>query len=489
MRKHVVALALLGAMGIMLLQGCGGANSINSSLNSQTGSLVVFGTDAPSCDVFSFQVTITGATLTPANGGAPVPIISSGDSITVDFARLVGFASILKFSNVPVGTYSELTLTLSNPQLTVLDVTQTPPAPVPVASTTLTTSTVTVRLQPELTVSSGGAAGLMIDFRLRKSVQTDANGQVTGLVDPIFRAGMTIVSSEEGVGVADELHGLVGSVTPTSSNPAFTGSFTLQTRGGVGPVFTVNVTSNTRFEGVTDLSGLMPSTFVEVDAKVDTSGDIVAKEVEVEEQESEAGEKAAFLGSIISINRDPSGNATQFALLVFEEHPELTDSVPIRSPLTVNVLATTMFGITRPGINEAQLAFNATTLGLGESVVVHGVVQPGSPASVNANSIFLRPRTVLGNFTSLLAAAGDDKTGGFTLVPCGSIFKGQPITVLTFPDTSFIGVSGLIGLGPKPTIGVRGLLFYEQASGSANGASWTAPTWVFEARRVRQFPD
>src|SRR3989442_1947730 len=96
MRKHVVGLVLLGAVGIMVLQGCGGANSINSSLNSQTGSLVVFGTDAPSCDVFSFQVTITGATLTPANGGAPVPIISSGDSITVDFARLVDFASILK---------------------------------------------------------------------------------------------------------------------------------------------------------------------------------------------------------------------------------------------------------------------------------------------------------------------------------------------------------------------------------------------------------
>src|SRR3989442_623682 len=234
MRKHVVGLVLLGAMGIRVPQGCGGANSINSSLNSRTVSLVVFGTAAPSCDVFSFQVTITGATLTPANGGAPVPIISSGDPITVDFARLVDFASILKFSNVPVGTYSELTLTLSNPQLTVLDVTQTPPTPVPVASTTLTTSTVTINLRPELTVSTGGAAGLMIDFRLRKSVQTDANGQVTGLVDPIFRAGMTIVSSEEAVGVAEKLHALVGSVTPTSSNPAFTGSFTLQTRGGVG---------------------------------------------------------------------------------------------------------------------------------------------------------------------------------------------------------------------------------------------------------------
>ena len=49
----------------------------------------------------------------------------------------------------------------------------------------------------------------------------------------------------------------------------------------------------------------------------------------------------------------------------------------------------------------------------------------------------------MGNFNTLLAAGSDGKTGGFTMTPCGGLFGGQAITVLTYPDTVFTGVSGL----------------------------------------------
>jgi hypothetical protein len=57
------------------LVSCGGGSGSASSFNSNTpppaatGSVALFGSDAPICDVVSFQVTITGAALTPEDGG------------------------------------------------------------------------------------------------------------------------------------------------------------------------------------------------------------------------------------------------------------------------------------------------------------------------------------------------------------------------------------------------------------------------------------
>lgn len=96
----------------------------------------------------------------------------------------------------------------------------------------------------------------------------------------------------------------------------------------------------------------------------------------------------------------------------------------------------------------------------------------------------------MGNFNTLLAAGSDGVTGGFTMTPCGALFVGNPIIVLTYPDTQFTGVSGLLNLTPAPTLNTCGDLFYEQTSGKATtGASWTAPTWVMQAREVHQLPN
>jgi len=488
MKKQLIGLAVVAGLGALFMLGCGSASMVSPPARSNaTGSLVVFGSDAPLCDVLSFQVTIIGATLTSQGGGDPVSILSSGQSIPVDFARLIDFTALLSFASVPAGTYSQLTLTLSSPQLTVLDVQQVPPAPVAIPAT-LTTSTATADIDPPLTVPSNGTAGLAIDFRLRKSVQTDANGQVTGTVAPVLRAAPSIESPENGIGEVDELHGIVRSVSTTSSNPSFTGSFTLQTRGGIGAVFTIYATGNTYFDGVAGLSGLTTDTFAEVEAFVDGSGNIVAKEVEVEEQGSAFERRGAFIGRVIDVTRDSAGNATQFKLFVREEHPDLSSAVPLRSALTVNISSTTRFRMVARGMNQGNFTFDPTALGLGQAVVVHGMLQPGTPPILDAKGVFLRPQTILGNYTALLASASDGKTGGFALAPCGAIFQGQPITTLTFGRTAFAGVSGLVGLGPKPTLAVKGLLIYEQTNGSLNSVTWTAPTWVMEAKQIHQLP-
>jgi hypothetical protein len=228
---------------------------------------------------------------------------------------------------------------------------------------------------------------------------------------------------------------------------------------------------------------------VEVDATVNTSGQIIAQEVDVEEQVSSASQKAAFLGKVLSVTRDSSGNATSLTLGVEDEIPDLRGVVPLHSGLTVTLTSTTNYFVHWRRWNRQAFTFGPQTLGVAEKIAVHGILGSGTSPVLTARQVFLRPRNVMGNFTRVLAVGSDDKTGGFTMVPCGALFGGKPITVLTYPATLFTGVSGLIALTPSPTLNTFGVLFYEQTNGSANGAAWTTPTWVMQTRGVHQLPN
>jgi hypothetical protein len=331
----------------------------------------------------------------------------------------------------------------------------------------------------------------MVDFNLRKSLQVDGNGQVTGTVDPQFTIGATTTSGTT-IGEADSLYGIVQATSTTNLPTGFTGSFTLTVADGVGQTYTVLSDSSTVFEGdgVTSFGDLQANTFVEVDAIINTSGQIIAQTVDAEEQASPSGQKSAFMGRIIGVTRDGSGNATAFTLLVEDEIPNLNGTIPLHSGLSVTLTGTTHFFTNWQHWNRQAFTFSPQTLGVAEKVAVFGTLGSGTPPTMTAGHVFLRPRNVLGNFNTLQAAGSDDATGAFTMTPCGALFGGQPITVLTFADTNFTGVSGLTGLTPGPTLNTRGLLFYEQTSGTTrSGGSWVGPAWVLQARGVHQLPN
>ena len=72
-RERVLLLAPAIGLAIVMV-GCGSnktAENASPASNVTSGSLVVFGTDQPTCDVESFSVTITSAALVPQGGGAP----------------------------------------------------------------------------------------------------------------------------------------------------------------------------------------------------------------------------------------------------------------------------------------------------------------------------------------------------------------------------------------------------------------------------------
>ena len=513
-RRSGCFLALVAGFAAIAMMSCGSGTQVSTQqppTSTPTGMLVTFGTDQPSCDVQSFLVTIQSASLVQESGGASVPITTPGQP--VDFASLVDFTNIISFGSVNTGTYSQLTLTLTSPQLTYLNTSVSPPVAVamlPCAvsggsnctsfSNGTATDTLNLLFSPPLSITSNGVAGLVLDFDMRDSVQTGANGQITGIVDPQITVSPSVASGTT-LGEADSVYGVVQSApTTTSSNPSFVGSFPLQVQGGVGQTITIQVTSSTTFQGdgVSGLTGdaalqdLAEGTFVEVDAIVDTSGNIIAQEVDAEAQSAGNGQAGGFLGRVIAVSRDGSGNATGFNLLIGHETMDMTSEVPLHSSLAVTVSNSTNYWTNWRHWNRDSLQFGPQTLGIAEDVAVFGTLTAasgGSPATLSADMVFLRQRNVLGTFQSVLSAGSDNKTGGFTMMPCGDLFQGHTITVLTFGDSRFHNVGGLSGLTAGPVINVAGLLFYEQQNSPAGQQpAWTGPTWVMQAKTVHQLP-
>ena len=498
MRKLHLWLALAAVVGVgAILQMSCGSSPMTSSKDGgpvgppvSSGSVLLMGGDAPVCDVISFKVTITGAILNSSAGGASPSIIASAGPVTVDFARLMDFSTFLNLGSAPAGTYASLSLTLANPEMTVLDMTKTPPAPeqIPV---TLTSSSVNVTLAAPIVITKEATSGLQLDFNLLKSVQVNATGQVTGTVNPVITAAPSTADAPPEM---DDVAGIVQSVS-TQSNSAFMGSITITNNDG--KTLTVYVPSDAviKGDGASGLSSIKPGTFVEMAVNLSASGSMAATEIDVEA--ADTGSMRAYAGLVTSVQRDASGNAQQFTMMVRAEMPSPVASVALLSTATVTVSSSTQFGLASQSTNVGGLAFAAANLGVGQEVVVHGSVpqgassgmSSGSAPSVAASTIYLRPQALLGTFQKLLTGtSSDNKQGGFTFEPCEPLMQSQSMPVFTFEQTQFNGVSGLNQLTSSTQIVVKGLLLYAPQAVTINGIAVQPPTMVFEAGGVEQLP-
>ena len=493
MKRYILAVALVAATGLLLESGCSGprGNGSTTPVVPAQGTLAIFGGDSPFCGVLSFTVTITGLTLTPQSGSTLVSVLPSGTQVTVDFASLMDLATMFSLSSVPPGTYTALGITLSNPQLTYMDTSATPPS-IKTVTPAMSTLAVTLPFNPAITVASGGNLALQLDFNLLNSVAAGAGGLFTAT--PNFSATVASASGNTGYAQFDDLSGLVQSVSTSSTNPSFTGSFTISSPNA--QTFTVNVNSSTSFAGVSSLSALAQGTFVEMTAVLDTNANIVANNVVAEAQEDAASGKAAFVGLITAV-APPTGNATQFTMLVQQENPDVSSRVPVFSLLTISISpSSTTFGISAPSANFANLAYGPASLAVGQRVVVHGTLPSGSgtASSATARSVFLSTQSILGNLSTNpstpVTVANDGVDGGFTLVPCSPLFQNAPITALVDQQTVYSGLENLSSLNNPGThfLLVKGLLFYEQNAATFGVENWVVPADVQVATEVHQLP-
>jgi Domain of unknown function (DUF4382) len=470
--KWLSGLLVLGLVAVV--SGCGGgASTTPEATENESGSVFVTGTDAPLPSVLSFQVDITGMTVSDGTN-PPVPVLNGTQ--TVDFARLNGLHTLLDLNSIPAGTYSSVTVTLANPEIAYMNVTspQTTPPTRPTITTlngtsspavTLTQSSVPIPLTTPLTVSAGDIIGLSFDFDLRDSIQVDANGNFTGVVNPTLV--LKAVTPSDADAYIDDF---VAGVTNTGS-----ASFMIQ--GPHGHQFTVNVNDQTEWENGESISNLTSTSIVEISGTIDrTSGAILADTVAIVSQDS------FFAGGLITFVDPATGAANDFDLYVRSVLPSGT-GFQSGQISTIDLTGNEKYfiywwhNLFNFG-NATNPIFNSSLLVPGQHVSIGG---PFSNGAVTVKRVVLRHE---GHNGAWVVGSTDTGTNTFQFNSNGlaGVFFNGPITVYCTPFTKFKGgLTSLSSLTGTTALNLRvvGLVVKDPISGQP----------VFVAHSVEQLPN
>ena len=456
MKRYVCLFAVLALTALMLV-ACGGGSTSTPSSQNAPSAVFITGEDAPLPSVLSFAITLNSITLN--NNSGSVQVLSQ--PTTVDFARLVGMRSLIGFNTVSPGTYTSATFTLANPVISYLNLGTTPPS-VSTLNGTLTSSTVTVSFPTPMVVGQSGLAGLHIDFDLRQSLQVDGTGQITGVVDPHIDIKAVRASDDDGR-ITDLSGGLVS--VNVSGN-----SFVIQRIGGFQ--ITVDVNTQTQFNGTWSLGNLAAPAFVSVEGTVQADGSILAQEVEV------ISTSHAFVsGRILAVN-PASGPVQQVTLFVGEEMPAIS-SIPVDSVMTLDISQVSDYRICFFDNWFTNMLFNNSTLVVGQRIFVGG---GNDGTTFTPQVVSLRRQGVVGSLVQGSISITSGNRGSFQLQNnylLGYVL-GAPLTVQTGDGTNFININGLAGLQSAGTANliVRGLIFKDPNTGAPQ-------MW---AHRVRVLP-
>jgi hypothetical protein len=452
--KWLSGILVLAMMAVA--SGCGGgaSSSTSTSVQQESGSVFVNGTDAPLPSVLSFQVDITGMTV---SDGTNPPVSVLNGTQTIDFARLNGLHTLLDINSIPAGTYTSVNVTLANPEIVYLNVTnpQTTPPTRPTVTTlnattspavTLTQSSVNISLSNPLTVSAGDIIGLSFDFDLRHSIQVDSNGNFTGVVNPTL--DLNAVTPGDSDAYIDDF---VAGVINTGTN-----SFMIQ--GPHGHQFTVNVNDQTEWETNETIANLTSTSIVEISGSIDaTSGAILADTVAILSQNS------FYAGGLITYVDPATGAANDFDLYVRSVLPAGT-GFQSEQISTIDLSGNENYFIYWWHNKFTSFLFNSSLLVPGQHVSIGG---PFTNGAVTVKRVVLRHE---GHNGAWVIGSTDTGAGTFQLNSnglAGVLFNG-PVTVYCTPLTVFKGgLTGLSSLTGSAAINLRvvGLVLKDPVSG------------------------
>jgi hypothetical protein len=511
--QRVAVGLLLATMTALMTLACGGSSSSSLQQTPNTnGALYSFVGDTPSCDVLSFAAFLTELDLHKSGKPAtslvtvwPTNLASAAISPVIEMSTLRDIMTIANLTSIPPGTYDQAVMKVVVNSGAVYDPTQSPP--VNKFSPTISTDSVIINLKPGLTITSGNVSAIMIDLNLQQSLNVDSQGQLTGTLNWVFSGYPMVASGATGFGEMDSEYGFVRTVNSSSPAAGFDSSFVLQTHtasaSGNGPAINVYLNDSTDLcmDGacgvpVVDIDQLTTGSYVEADVYVDPKGNIVAKRLQVEDREDVSKKLLAYVGPVLDVTRDGTGNVTQFDMLVRETEPPDASDIPNSTAVTVYVSQPTTFNplLISPALNSlassGNLTFAANSLEPGQEVVVHGVFSKasGGTTTVTANSVYPRFQAVQGTFSALSVNPGsDNKTGAFQMAPCGSLLSGNPFMVVTDDQTVFENTSGLSTLSPTTPMLARGQMYLDVKGSNLNGVQIPAGTQVLLANKIRQF--
>lgn len=429
-----VLVAFLAALGLC---SCGGTSYGSNPGNSGQSSVFTVATDAPLPSVISCQLEITGVTI--FNGTTNVPVLTTPQ--VVDFAQLSGLHQLLDLNAVPTGTYTSATVTLANPVIGFIDTTQNPPV-INTINGTLSQSSVTVNFANPFVLGDADLVGLRMELDLRQSLATDANGQVTGTINPVFH--MRLLASDDADVSIDDFHGGVVGVTGNDS-------FTIQ--GPKGRQWTVQANASTALDDPNEpISSFTTNTIVEVSGQLDpVTHDIDASEIEVVSNDK------FFLAGLFTSIQPPSGAATQADLYVRAELPDIT-GIQDGQITTLDLNGSEKYMIANIRNPLTTLLFNNSALAAGQSVGVGGSLTTNNGVStLTVHRVVLRRQGQGGSWVPGSTVIQNGNAGSFQLNDnwTDGVLLPNPLTVITGNATVFINLNGLSDLTGTQPISVR----------------------------------
>ena len=433
------------------LSSCSGGGSGSTPRANQMGSVFTIGTDAPLPSVVSCEVTVTGITL--YNGTTNVPVLSTPQ--VVDFAQLSGLHQLLDLNAVPTGTYTSATVTISSPVIGYINV--DPPSPPTVATINGTPSqfSVTVNFATPFVLTSADLVGLRMEFDLRKSLQTDGSGNVTGVINPVFEMQL-LDATDSGVWIDDFHVGVVG----------VTGSNTFTVQGPHGRQWQVTTSSSTIFDDPDiPANSYTTNTILSISGELDpVSKAIDASEVQVVSTDN------FYMGGLLTSVRPPApAAATQVDLYVRELLPDVT-GISDGDIETVDLNGSENYKIGHINLPLTTLLFNNTLMAPGQRVDIGGALATsGGSDTLTPHRVILRRQGQAGTWVPGSTVVQSGNSGSFSLNDnwTAGILLPSPLTVMTTNNTNFINLSGLSALsGPGPiNIRVVGFILLDQATG------------------------
>lgn len=445
MKRFFTIASLFAATAVMM--ACGGTSSSSSNPGGSTSQAQVFvtGEDAPLPTVVAFDITLNKITLNNSSGS----VTALSTPTTVDFGRLIGLRSLLGFNGIAPGTYTSATFVLANPVIDYVNLGTNPPS-LGTMNGTLTNSSVTVSFPTAMVVTSGGLAGLHMDFDLRDSLQTNQAGQITGVVNPVI--GIQAVSASDAMGQITDFTGSLLS-SNTSAN-----SFLMQ--GPWGFQETIDVNSQTLYNGSYSLASLPTDGIVSVIGTVQADGSILASAVEVI-----TTDKAFISGRVLQVNPS-SGFVQTVTMYIGEELPAMTGSFARGLVVTLNVSQITAYDVCFLNNWVMNAVFNSTSMVAGQRIFIGGT---WDNSTFTPDMISLRRQGVVGQLVANSVDVTNNNQGSFQLQNNGLLgwVANGPFTVNTGNSTNFFNVSGLSGLssaGTAPII-TGGLVLKNPISG------------------------
>ncbi len=443
----------------LVLSGCSAGNQSSPSSSTSTSAsssgtvnLVVQDTPPTGITVLSFQVQIASATLQPGSVSLlPRPV-------TVDLEQLVTDTSFLASQVVDSGTYTSLTMTYANPQVTLMNSSSAPlvtPAGTCAVGAVCTFTprinnasvTISSGIFP-LTVTANSSTGLNLDLSISDLLQSDlsltfANGQSVNLSVLSALASLTDQQSQ--------IDAVLATVQSVSGQQV-----TIQT--ALGNTLTIGLNASTTYGYPTAVcsaasaSCLTTGQLVDLNLSLLGDGSLVAQSVTF----ADASGGAAARGTVLAT---PASGADGFQILLHSVIPGSTGAT-IGSVVTIDPASSALFAVpfaSYPAVSGGSFA-GTSDLIAGQEVLLQ--LASGSGASTYASSrVYLEPSQTVGSVQSVgtTSFALNGLTGLWTATR--PIVNQIDCQVGAQTDYENLSSSSLGGLTAGKLVGVKGLLF------------------------------